>query len=486
MRFEGPAPFLGTWLRIERVAAGVVLLGIAIRATALLGTHVPADACTYAVMADTLLRTGEFLLPSGEWFAESWAPGYSHHFGPGYPVFLAPFVALGGLNPTSILAGAFVSGLLLIATVFLATRHLYGARKAWLAAALAAVDPILVESARAGYSENFLALLFVATVWAILTSLRDGRLIVLAGLFAGMAYMTKGVMGWFFLIAGFAGLAWRLHFMGPRVLRDRYYLAAILVFGAFVAVWSARNIGHFWDGDPAGLLSAWQSSEYLHLAETTAAAHPGDLAFVMGARAPFFAGLFLLAGGMWLNRLRRLPKLSDEHYSGLWLAVGLTYLLSWIITGVLWTLERSDLFWTDPARYVAVASPIIAWLVLRDADIDTRDFRRRFVAAVALALVVLLVIVSVPRPYAFDAYDALEERAPPGSVIAVDTLNRYEVLVNVGGPYTFVKFAPNTTAGFIVTSDLGLQPPSYTRIYVPGDGRVAPGPTFGVAVWARD
>lgn len=470
---------------MHRAAVALLAVGLSSRVWALLFGDVAADGSAYATMASSFLKTGQFTMPMGEWFLSSWEPSFSHHYGPLYPLFLVPFVAVGGLNPTTVKAAAFASGLLLMVTVYLTTRSLYGARKSVLATAAVSIDPVLVLTVRSGYSENFLTVLFVLTVWAILKSLTDPRFMVLAGLFAGLTYLTKGVMGWFFILGGLGGLAWRFHFMGWNVFKDRYYLAAIAIFGSFVLGWSGRNLAHFWDGKPEGLLTAWQSSEFFSLAAQRAAAAPADLLFILAVRVPLFVGLFLLSAGVWEKELRRLPKISDEHYSGLWLAVGLTYLLAWIISGIFWTVERAPLYWIDIARYTVIAGPALLWIVLRDANIDAKAFGRKFAAMAGGFLLVLVVVLAQPQQPIFGAYAALRTEAPAGSVIAVDQLNRYEVLVNVGDNHTFVKFVPGVRADYVVTPDVDLVVPGYQRIYAGHTTPTALTPSYDAAVWKR-
>src|SRR5207247_2887141 len=83
------------------------------------------------------------------------------------------------------------------------------------------------------YAENLITLLFVVTVAAILKSLDRPRWILVAGVAAGLAYLTKSSVGPFFLVAGLAGFSWRFRFVRWAVFRDRAYLAAIGIFGAF-------------------------------------------------------------------------------------------------------------------------------------------------------------------------------------------------------------------------------------------------------------
>ncbi len=64
-----------------------------------------------------------------------------------------------------------------------------------------------------GFAEALVAMLFVLTVWAILKSLKRTRYIVWAGLFAGLGFLAKASLGYFFF-AGLAGLLWRFRCVG--------------------------------------------------------------------------------------------------------------------------------------------------------------------------------------------------------------------------------------------------------------------------------
>ena len=469
------------------MAYAVLAVGIGMRVVALFTGRVASDGASYAVMADSLWVHGEFIMPLGESWSDSWTPEYSHHYSPAYPVFLLPFVVLGGLNPWSVKLASLLSGFLLIAGVHRTTRDLYGQEKGLLVAAAVAVDPMLVLATGTGYSENFLTLFFVLTIWAILRSLKDPRYMVLAGFFAGVAYLTKGVMGWFFLIAGLAGLAWRFHYVRWRVFRDRHYVVAILIFGSFVVGWATRNLVRFWDGSASDVLTAWQSSAYFAITSAEAVSRPGDLAFVLLARIPLYVLFFLFFGAFWVRDLRRMPKMSDEHYSGLWLAIGLTYVLAWIISGILWTSERQPIFWLDMMRYVVMANPVILWLLVKDANVESVVFRRKYVATVAVLLAASLIVVVPATPGVYQAYDILQANAPEGSVVAVDGLLRYSLLIGAGSGLIYVKYVPGVAADFIITSDIVKTFPGYTLLGIGRTTVVVPGfvPADDAAVWRR-
>ncbi|UCD92134.1 MAG: glycosyltransferase family 39 protein [Methanobacteriota archaeon] len=465
----------------------IIIVGITLRVVGFLTGSVSSDAARYAVMGNSLPANGEFVMPLGEYWSENWRPVISHHYSPAYPVYLIPFVAIGGLSPWAIKFGSFLSGIFLILVVFWATRDLYGKDKALLVTAIASLDPVLILTGSIGYSENLVVLFFVLTIWAILKSLEDDRYMILAGLFAGLAYLTKSSVGWFFLIAGIAGLLWRFYYMKWKVFKNKSYIIAILIFLCFVAAWSIRNLVHFWDGSAGGLLSAWQSSELFAQATGQAFSNPVDFLYILAVRLPFYILLFLFVGVYWLKELKDTPKISDEHYSGLWLAVGLTYLLAWVISGIIWTIERNPIFWVDQIRYVVMANVIVLWLVVKDADIYKPDFRKKFAAMASVFLVVSILVIAQPKPGAFHAYDILRENASDGDVVAIDGLMRYEVMVNVGSHLTYVKYEPGVYADFIISKNLTGPFYGYNLLGIGRSGSSLVGfmPSFDAAVWGR-
>jgi hypothetical protein len=55
-----------------------------------------------------------------------------------------------------------------------------------------------------------------------------------------------------------------------------------------------------------------------------------------------------------------------EDVSGLWLAVGLVFVLGWFFAGVFWVSEQTNLLWADAIRYVMPAQIPLLWLLVRD------------------------------------------------------------------------------------------------------------------------
>ncbi|MEP7360503.1 MAG: hypothetical protein ABI744_02880 [Chloroflexota bacterium] len=54
--------------------------------------------------------------------------------------------------------------------------------------------------------------------------------------------------------------------------------------------------------------------------------------------------------------------------SGLWLAVGLVFVLGWFFAGGFWVSEQTNLLWGDAIRYVVPAQIPLLWLLVRDGQ----------------------------------------------------------------------------------------------------------------------
>jgi hypothetical protein len=399
-----------------------IAIGVLLRLASYWWTPLGVDAFVYAVMGNQLLHTGSFTMPWGDVHTYLTAPVPSHHYPPLYPIYLAGFYRVLGFSQSTTHVAAIVSSLGALLVTWLCTRDLYGPRKALVATAAIALSPLFVQNTGQGYSENLVLLLFVATLWAILKSLEKPWHILPAGILAGLGYLTKSSMGYFFVVAGLGGLAWRLYWKGLRVLRDPAYLAAIVAFGALVAGWAVRNFL---------LFGSWETSRHISEAYHHALAHPlqwGFLAlvtFVLYATVGYLVFLALL---LWLPRLAKMPKLETEHDSGLWLALGLPLLLTAAIDAALWLSERE--FFINNVRYVGFVAVPAVWLLLRHLDLRSRAVR---LAAVGTFLLLLTgsLLFAKPGGSSIQAIaDDLGPRMKEGDSVAwVDT--------NVHGIYRF-------------------------------------------------
>jgi 4-amino-4-deoxy-L-arabinose transferase-like glycosyltransferase len=294
--------------------------------------------------------------------------GPSHHYAPGLAFVEAPFIALLGDTTLALVLPLLLLSWGAVLVAWLTTRDLFGKDAALLAAAAVSLEWTgALFGTWDGYAENLVIITFTLTMWAILRALRDDRFLVLAGLFAGAGYLSKASLGWFFLIAGLGGFVWRLIYRGFGVLKNRWYWAAIGVFGVIFGLWSLRNLSLFWDGSPSSLLDAWQTSTIQSQYIAIAFDQPGQLVTGLVGKLPILVvGLVLpflpLLGGF----RQSLREWKREDVSGLWLAVGLVFVLGWFFAGVFWVSEQTNLLWADAIRYVMPAQIPLLWLLVRD------------------------------------------------------------------------------------------------------------------------
>lgn len=405
-----------------RTLVALIGLGICLRVVSYWWTPLGPDAYVYAAMADSLLESGTLTMPWGNPHTFDTAVVASHHYPPLFPAYLAGFYALLGVSAATTHVASIVSSLAALAVVWLCTRDLYGRPTALVVTAVIAINPLFVQNTGQGYSENLVMLLFTATLWAILKSLDRPWYIVAAGLFAGLGYLAKSSMGYFFIIAGLGGLAWRLKWRGWKVLRDPSYLAAILLFGLIVLSWMWRN----WV-----LFGTWETSHHLASAYSLAMGAPGEwfvktwVAFLFYLFVGYLLYLALLP---WIPKLVGVPKLASEHDSGLWLALGLPLLLSSAIDAALWMAEGE--FLLHNVRYIAFVAVPAAWLIVRHTPRPTRVVRFAAVASMALFLVACAVYARPSVSYRQYVGDDLGQLVEPGD--SIDFLDS-----NTHGVYQF-------------------------------------------------
>ena len=355
----------------------LIALGVLCRIPGIWTWAIGPDASRYAAMADALNHHGEFLLPWGDIYSPGTGPQYSHHFPPLFPAILAGFYRLFGFSEATTRLASFMIALLAIAVTYWCTKDLYGRTKGLVAGAVVSLSPVLVMTTNKAYAENLLVVLFVLAMWAILKSLERPWFIVLGALFAGLGYLTKSSMGYFFIIAGLGGLAWRLYWKGVRVLREAAYITAIALFGAMVAWWGWRNYTH---------VGTFSSSAHLDAAYASAFAHPTSWAVMMLFSFLVMFGLGYLAfmGVLpWLPQLRRIPRMDSEHDSGLWLAIGLPLVLTVVIDSALW-LSEGD-FFLHNVRYVSFVIVPLTWLIMRHAPRSKQTW-----AAIGITFAILI------------------------------------------------------------------------------------------------
>ena len=295
------------------------------------------------------------------------AIGPSHHFAPALAIIEGTFMSFMGATTSTVVIPLLLLSVGAVAVAWWTTRDLFGRDAGLMVGAAVSLEWTGVFFGTwHGYSENLVIIAFTLTMWAIVKALRDDRFLLLAGLFAGVGYLSKASIGWFFIFAGLGGLAWRVVYRGARVLLNPWYLGAILIFAIPVLVWSLRNLSLFWDGSLPGILDAWQTSEVQARYTATAFQHPDQLLLGMAGKLPILIGGLLLPFLPLLGGFREsVRRWMDEDVSGLWLSVALVFVLGWFFAGAFWVSEQTSLLWGDPIRYMAPAQVPLLWLLLR-------------------------------------------------------------------------------------------------------------------------
>ena len=318
--------------------------------------------------------------------------GQNHHFAPAMAFIEGLFVFFLGDTDLALELPIILLSLAAVLVTWWTTRDLFGSDAALLVAAAVSLEWTgIVFGSWFGYSENLVVISFVLTLWAVLRGLRDERFLVLAGLFAGIGYLAKAGIGWFFLIAGLAGLLWRVAFRGWGILRSRWYWAAIAVFAIPVVGWSYRNTALFWDGTLPGLLHSWQTSEFVARYVAAAFAQPELLIVGLAGKLPILlVGLALPLVPLRSGFAASLRRPVDEEVLGLWLSVGLFCILGWFFAAAFWVTERSNLLWADALRYVMPAQIPLLWLLVRNPQ---RAVTPKWLASL---LILGLLAVAVP------------------------------------------------------------------------------------------
>lgn len=352
------------WSAVEKASLAVLAAAVMVRlvqAWTYRG-HLVWDVAWYATMGRSLLATGEFFDPA--------TGSFTHHYPPLWPILLAVGTALAGDAIAVSKVLGLLTGLGMVATVGGLTCHLYGRQAGLLAAAVFAALPALMHYDALGYPESLLVALYAVTLWAIVMSLRRPHFILLAGLTAGLAYLTKASVGPFFLLAAMGGLAWRLHHRRLAVLRDHWYLAAGAIFASMVLAWTWRNVSRFG-------LGGWETQPYATESLKAAFAQP-DWFFVLLLKL-LFATLLLAAFTMpWWGRLRRPVRevLRDEEASALWLAAVMPALIAVFFMLAFKYAEGRPTWDPDDARYLLVCLVPLLWLALdprRKPEEDEND-----------------------------------------------------------------------------------------------------------------
>jgi hypothetical protein len=127
-------------------------------------------------------------------------------------------------------------------------------------------------------------------------------------------------------------------------------------------------------------------------------AQPDQLVVGLVGKLPVMAGLLLLPYLPFVDTLwRQLKRWRDEEAFGLWLAIGLIFVLGWFFAAVFWVNDQTSLWWADNVRYVMPAEIAILWLIVRD---DARPSLWRW----SICFAVLFAMSMLPPPYYLTQY----------------------------------------------------------------------------------
>ena len=117
-----------------------------------------------------------------------------------------------GVNSWSILVPQALMGVASVAVLYAAVRRRFGAAAGLLAGAVLALTPVAVLMFRFNNPDALLALLMVCALYAVQRALEAGRTrwLVWAGVFVGLAFLTKTLQAFLILPVLLIPLAWVL------------------------------------------------------------------------------------------------------------------------------------------------------------------------------------------------------------------------------------------------------------------------------------
>ena len=350
------------------------------------------DGRAYHSLAVSLTQGQGFTItdPSLEELCNGQIPvGPSHHYAPALPLIESAFIFVLGDTPAALVIPLLLLSWGAVVAVWFAARDLYGSDAGLLSAAAVSVEWTGAWFGTwLGYSENLVLITLILTIWAVLKGLRDDRYVILAGIFAGLGYLSKASLGWFFLIAGFCGVAYRLLFRGRSVLRNPWYWAAIGCFAIPVLAWSSRNIALFWDGTILGLADAWQTSAVQAGLISNALAHPGALVYALLVKGLVLAAFLLLPFAPLVRSfVPAVRAWREEDAFGLWMTALLIFVLGAFFAATFWVTDQTNLLWADAVRYVAPAQVPLLWLLVRRGRASTLAWSMSFLILITMLLV---------------------------------------------------------------------------------------------------
>ena len=190
-------------------------------------------------------------LAAGSGYRGIATPGKELMFPPLFPFLIA---ATSVLTRNAEVAGRLVSvwmGTMLVLPIYFIGCHLYNRKVAYLAAALVACHPLLVNFSATVYCEStYLTLLLTAVYWSFRAlRLRTARTFILAGVFFGLAYLTRPEAVIYLLLAlgltlAYVSMTCRQN-LSQVALRAMWLPLAFLVLAAPYILWLHAETGQW-------------------------------------------------------------------------------------------------------------------------------------------------------------------------------------------------------------------------------------------------
>ncbi len=321
----------------ERGLLGIAVVALVVRVAATLvltGEYPSVGSSVFFHEVANLVADGEgFVQPFALAFAGVPVPTAEHP--PLWPLLLS-FASLFGAD--SVMAHRLVGAVLgaaVVVVVGLLGRAVAGPRTGLLAAAIAAVYPVLVAADGSLMSDTLYGLLVGLALLATLRALQEpstGRLVAV-GVACGLAALTRGE-GVLLLVLLAGVIAWRARAAGRSWPRP---LAAVLLAGALtIAPWTVRNLSSF---------------------ERPVLVSTNDGAVLAAANCPAtYRGVDIGARSLGCVPQRR-PGLDESEQRGVWRRAGLDYAFDhpdrWVPVVATRVLRTWDLY--QPGRQVRFA-----------------------------------------------------------------------------------------------------------------------------------
>ena len=281
-------------------------------------------------------------------------------------------VRIFGLSTWAMLVPQALLGVGSVALLYATVKRWFGAAAGLLAGLVLALTPIAALMFRFNNPDALLVLLMIASVWAMLRAVEDGRTrwMVLTGVFVGLGFLTKQLQ----VMLVVPPLALTYLFAGPpkfgkRLAQCFAALGAMIVSAGWwlltVELWPASSrpwIGGSQNNSILELTLGYNGLGRLNGEETgsvTPGGGRGDAATAMGGAGEAFAGGAVPGGGM--------PGGGPGGGGGMWGSTGITRMFE--------SAQGGQIAWLIPAALIL----LVAGLAVRGRAARTDTQRASFV-----------------------------------------------------------------------------------------------------------